>query len=788
MRDVKSPAISVRATTGTASVRGRLLPSADIVVENSGGPFTLVAHAKLGQLSPTLEGHAHWEYVSRPVNGGHGKSTYSVATLEPAAPGEQRIVKVRGEQMAAVQRWECTDAIWFDLEWELYVENDGHLTKAMTFTARVALNEGRDGFVVAISERVALATGSARRTAVAQADPAPASPEQNGAPGDRPRWLFIATGIGLAAAIVLAALWLWPWAESEPSLPTGTSGYVGDRRPGAERAIVFVHGILGDAKATWTATNGVYWPQLLKDDDAFRADDVFVYDYASPLVASTFSVDELADNLRLALDSSAVFQSHKEVVFISHSMGGLVVRAFLLKYQGQKYPVQVPMIYFLSTPTTGAELAQLAKLVVAQNPQISDLLPWKDASYVGNLVRNWNAAKFAIRSYCAYEKQDVLGTRVVDEQSATHSCTERLDPMNRDHIGIAKPVSATDDPYLAVKTAYLETFRQAPPNQSIPGRPKSDSTNKRSDSGVSTPTGVESRRPISEVVPSSGSVADCPAQATDRPPGVSLKAGDLVALDGRSMFRIDRRGRETRILSSGFFEDARTMAVEPAGTVLVGTMACGRGLLVRIDPRTGTQTPIVAGFRSPQGLMVEVGGQTALVGDENSEAYGPSSRGALVRVDLRSGERSVLHRFFTSDTATGIAVHPVTGDLFFVARALYRLDAGGGTAKQVDLDGIGNARALAITHTGELYIGDSERSAVLKANMADGSATELFGNQGGLSGGWIGLAASIEGDALFLGSSNGEVKTISLGARPFKPTELWKGGQARLGLFVAVVH
>jgi pimeloyl-ACP methyl ester carboxylesterase len=124
--------------------------------------------------------------------------------------------------------------------------------------------------------------------------------------------------------------------------------------------------------------------------------------------ASRFSIDELADNLRVALDSHSVFLSHKEVVFISHSMGGLVVRAFLLKYQSLKYPAQVPMIYFLATPTTGSELAQLAKLLLVRNPQISDLLPWRDASDVGNLVRNWNAAKFGVRSYCAYEKQDDL--------------------------------------------------------------------------------------------------------------------------------------------------------------------------------------------------------------------------------------------------------------------------------------------------------------------------------------------------------------------------------------------
>ena len=257
MPDLKSPAISVRATPGTANVRGRLLASADIVVDNSGDPFTLVAHAKLGQVSPSLEGFAHWEYMPRPVNGGHGKSTYSVATLEPATLGEQRVIKVRGEQMAMVKRWDCTAAVWFDVECELFVEDRGHLTRAMTFTARVALNEARDGFVLTVRDRVALAAGFARTTTAREAHPDPLSRPAPNLRRSGLRWL-LGAGCVTVAAVAGLTLWLWPWATPQPSLATGSSEYVGDRHPGAERAIVFVHGILGDAKTTWTATNGLY--------------------------------------------------------------------------------------------------------------------------------------------------------------------------------------------------------------------------------------------------------------------------------------------------------------------------------------------------------------------------------------------------------------------------------------------------------------------------------------------------------------------------------------------------
>ena len=66
------------------------------------------------------------------------------------------------------------------------------------------------------------------------------------------------------------------------------------------------------------------------------------------------------------LETAGVFE-RREVMFVAHSMGGLVVWQLLLKYQG--LAPKVPMIYFFATPTTGSELAALAKLAPTLNPQ-----------------------------------------------------------------------------------------------------------------------------------------------------------------------------------------------------------------------------------------------------------------------------------------------------------------------------------------------------------------------------------------------------------------------------------
>jgi hypothetical protein len=84
--------------------------------------------------------------------------------------------------------------------------------------------------------------------------------------------------------------------------------------------IVFVHGITGDAQSTWTAASGAYWPKMLTQDAVFNGEDIYVYNYPSPRLDRAFTIDELADNMRLVLSTDGVLQ-HNELTFVFNSMG-----------------------------------------------------------------------------------------------------------------------------------------------------------------------------------------------------------------------------------------------------------------------------------------------------------------------------------------------------------------------------------------------------------------------------------------------------------------------------------
>jgi triacylglycerol esterase/lipase EstA (alpha/beta hydrolase family) len=128
------------------------------------------------------------------------------------------------------------------------------------------------------------------------------------------------------------------------------------RSANADTVIIFVHGIMGDSQSTWTAQNGAYWPALLTRDQTFDGADIFVYSYPTGFWA-TLSIDELAENMRAVLISDGL-NAYRKLVFVSHSMGGLVTRAYLLK--NRDIAGRTAFAYFFSTPTTGSQRASIA--------------------------------------------------------------------------------------------------------------------------------------------------------------------------------------------------------------------------------------------------------------------------------------------------------------------------------------------------------------------------------------------------------------------------------------------
>jgi len=224
--------------------------------------------------------------------------------------------------------------------------------------------------------------------------------------------------------------------------------------PNNHGVIIFVHGVLGDERSTWSSGDQ-YWPSTLTHDPTFDGQNIYVYRYPSPRLSRAFSIDEIADNMRLVLSTDGVLR-HSELTFVSHSMGGLVTRAFILKYRN--VVPKLRMLYFFATPTTGSPYALLAS-IVSRNTPLRQLYPMQSDNYLGTLQSNWLAANFGLKSYCGYETQPYYGQIIVERQSATDLCTQALDPIDADHITIVKPKDQNSTSYRALKGAFQESSR-----------------------------------------------------------------------------------------------------------------------------------------------------------------------------------------------------------------------------------------------------------------------------------------------------------------------------------------
>jgi Alpha/beta hydrolase family len=221
-----------------------------------------------------------------------------------------------------------------------------------------------------------------------------------------------------------------------------------------DRVIVFVHGIFGSAQDTWKCPRGdFFWPKALLSDPAFNDSDVYLAAYDSPYFGNHMTIDEVVSNLANRFQSDGVF-SHREVVFVAHSLGGLVVQRFLITHR--EFAKQVPFIAFYATPETGAQIAQLGHIFSA-DPLLKEMFPGPENDYLLNLENEWIAAGFTTKRYCAYEKKPTKGIWVVDRLSGTRNCTNKTPiPINEDHINIVKPCSVHDDAYITLKNLVQE--------------------------------------------------------------------------------------------------------------------------------------------------------------------------------------------------------------------------------------------------------------------------------------------------------------------------------------------
>ncbi|MDK9703253.1 MAG: alpha/beta fold hydrolase [Sulfuritalea sp.] len=119
--------------------------------------------------------------------------------------------------------------------------------------------------------------------------------------------------------------------------------------------IVFVHGILSDGVTCWTNANGTYWPGLVAETLADHG--AYVFTYKTGYFSRAYGIGDAVEALEVHLGLDGLLDG-RPLIFVAHSMGGLVVRKLLVRLTADATNVNGRFgLFLVGSPTLGASLA-----------------------------------------------------------------------------------------------------------------------------------------------------------------------------------------------------------------------------------------------------------------------------------------------------------------------------------------------------------------------------------------------------------------------------------------------
>lgn len=237
--------------------------------------------------------------------------------------------------------------------------------------------------------------------------------------------------------------------------------------------IVFVHGLGGDYKSTWTHSNGESWVQWIAED--FPTLNVYSAGYDSSVLSGILSGEgaTFRDQAAMLLDRLVNRKSAgRPVFFVTHSLGGLVVKQTLRRSEGAGRERQRRVsreslgAAFIATPHQGADFAKCIRAVlkIFLSAVAKELEHGSESlTELGQWFSQW-AARQGIRVECYYETLETKGFLVVDKMTA-NAHVVGCDPIAvaADHVSIVKPETRNAQLYCSVKGVIQDLIEDLSP-------------------------------------------------------------------------------------------------------------------------------------------------------------------------------------------------------------------------------------------------------------------------------------------------------------------------------------
>ncbi|KAL9634287.1 MAG: hypothetical protein Q9164_004182 [Protoblastenia rupestris] len=245
---------------------------------------------------------------------------------------------------------------------------------------------------------------------------------------------------------------------------------------------VFVHGLGGGSRKTWSYSSDLkhFWPRWLPEDSNFHDVRIHSFGYNSDWTSMKPDVSNISDFALALLNALRYVESIRlpertPIIFIVHSMGGLVVKkACLLAWNDPAFEHLAPRfrtVVFFATPHRGSDGASVVNSVLrlsfAHSPRqyVEELERGSGTLQDINEYFRHIADKLELYSFFETVKttfvfSGVGNVMIVDRSSATLDYPhEQRFPVQANHRGICKFEARHDSKYLLVKSVLASIVR-----------------------------------------------------------------------------------------------------------------------------------------------------------------------------------------------------------------------------------------------------------------------------------------------------------------------------------------
>jgi hypothetical protein len=236
------------------------------------------------------------------------------------------------------------------------------------------------------------------------------------------------------------------------------------------RHVIFIHGLDGDVEKTWQSSSKdkIFWPKWLGEDIVGTA--IWSVGYKADKTRwsggqAMHPVDRGINILELLLTEPKL--KNGEIIFIGHSLGGLIIKRLLrqadseatYRSEVQQFITQVRKVAFLGTPHLGSKFASASDFfrsitrpskataaMTVGDPYLIDLNNWykKWSTYQGTshlVLIESELTKIAWK----WKEQ------IVSPISADPGLKETAIPVDADHESICKPPNKESEIYIFIK-------------------------------------------------------------------------------------------------------------------------------------------------------------------------------------------------------------------------------------------------------------------------------------------------------------------------------------------------